>query len=68
MKNGFSMIELIFVIVVLGILSAVAIPKLAAVKAESEQADLNKTTQSPNDNGVSTNADFPNTIYTAPTE
>jgi general secretion pathway protein G len=28
MKNAFTMIELVFVIVVLGILSAVAIPRL----------------------------------------
>ncbi|MDY3246866.1 prepilin-type N-terminal cleavage/methylation domain-containing protein, partial [Campylobacter sp.] len=30
MKKGFTMIELIFVIVILGILASVAIPRLAA--------------------------------------
>ena len=35
MKNAFTMIELIFVIVVLGILSAVAIPKFAASRTDA---------------------------------
>lgn len=35
-RNGFTMIELIFVIVILGILSAVAVPKMMGV---SEKAD-----------------------------
>ena len=34
MKKAFSMIELIFVIVILGILAAVAVPKLAQEKAK----------------------------------
>ena len=38
MKNGFSMIELIFVIVILGILAAVAIPRLSE-KNTSESID-----------------------------
>jgi len=35
MKNGFTMIELIFVIVILGILSAVAIPKFSATRDDA---------------------------------
>ena len=34
-KNAFTMIELIFVIVILGILAAVAIPKLSATRTDA---------------------------------
>ena len=34
-KNAFTMIELVFVIVVLGILAAVAVPKLAATRTDA---------------------------------
>lgn len=37
-KNGFTMIELVFVIVVLGILAAVAIPRLAATRDDANIA------------------------------
>ena len=36
MKKGFTMIELIFVIVILGILASVAIPRLAATREDAE--------------------------------
>lgn len=36
MKNAFTMIELVFVIVVLGILASVAIPKFAATRTDAE--------------------------------
>lgn len=36
MKKGFTMIELIFVIVILGILASVAIPRLASTRSDAE--------------------------------
>jgi len=36
MKSAFTMIELIFVIVILGVLAAVSIPKLAATRGDAE--------------------------------
>lgn len=35
-RNGFTMIELVFVIVILGILAAIAIPKFAATRDDAE--------------------------------
>ena len=45
MKKSFTMIELIFVIVILGILAAVAIPKLAATRDDAETAKLTAQAQ-----------------------
>ncbi|MDA3049859.1 type II secretion system GspH family protein [Campylobacter sp. JMF_02 ED1] len=50
MKQAFTMIELIFVIVILGILAAVAIPRLAATRDDAEMVKtMNNITTSLSD-------------------
>ncbi|RDU69902.1 prepilin-type N-terminal cleavage/methylation domain-containing protein [Helicobacter cholecystus] len=47
MRRAFSMLELVFVIVILGILASIAIPKFSSTRSEAEavsiQADLTQT-------------------------
>jgi len=45
-RSGFTMIELIFVIVILGILASVAIPKLAATRDDAKVAAISQQVQS----------------------
>jgi len=43
-KSGFTLIELIFVIVIIGLLSAVAVPKFLNLKQNAEASAVVKTT------------------------
>lgn len=43
MKNAFTMIELVFVILILGILAVVAIPKLSATRDDAKIASMSQS-------------------------
>ena len=43
MKNAFTMIELVFIIVIIGILSAVAVPKLAPIVGNAKDTKAKAT-------------------------
>ena len=45
MRKGFTMVELIFVIVIIGILAGIAIPKLSATRDDAKHAKLISNTQ-----------------------
>lgn len=46
MRNAYTMVELIFVIVVIGILASIALPRLAAIRYDAKAASIKSTISS----------------------
>ena len=58
MKRAFTLIELIFVIVIIGLLAAVAVPKFLNLKQNAQAASVVKTTQDGAQQTVETAANY----------